>query len=211
MYSMNATTKDTAHMNVGYEKNFCELMDNNEMYGYYIYFLILDGKVIYVGQTKNIIGRLTEYKCRFLKRKCHNAKLQTLFDTGEMKNVVFRIADKASTLSEAMRKEQDYIAQYRNTCLNKYDTFCASITRKKISDASRTMWKNPVTRKGIVDGLSKKHILTSPDGQVLEFSNSYDVKEFLDGFNSHLHRNDRKRVGYQMLESCGEKIGRAHV
>jgi hypothetical protein len=204
---MNATTKDTAHMNVGYEKNFCELMDNNEMYGYYIYLLMLDGVVIYVGQTKNIIGRLAEYKCRFLKQKCHNEKLQKMFDSGEMKKVRFRIADKAVTLSDAMRKEQDYIAQYRDTCLNKYDTFCSAITRQKISTASRKMWKNPNTRNDIVAGLSKKHVLTAPDGQNLEFSNSYEVKEFLLGFNSHLHKNDRKRIGYQMLESCGENKG----
>lgn len=207
MYSVDDKRKDTIHMNVGYEKNFCELMSDNELGVYYIYLLVLDGVVIYVGKTKNILGRLSDYKCRFQKHKCHNPKLQEMFDNGKIKQVTFVIKDKANTQPEAIRLETQYIEKFRTTCLNKYDDDFSILTRKKISAASRKMWKDKATRKNIIDGISKKHTLTSPNGEIYEFPNSYETRDFLDKINMGLHPRDRKRIGYQMLESCGENKG----
>jgi hypothetical protein len=194
-------------MNIGYEKNFFELMMNNEIDGYYIYFLLLDGNVIYVGQTKNVFGRIAGYKCGFIKGISHNPRLQEMFDNGEMKRVIFMVKDQASSLADAIRLEKMYIQEYRDTCLNKYDMFFSKNTRKKLSVASKKMWKVPTIRENIIAGISKRRVLTSPDGTVYKFSNSYAVKEFLEELNSGMHPNDRKRIGYQMLESFGENKG----
>ena len=194
-------------MNIGYEKNFFELMMNNEMDGYYIYFLLLDGKVIYVGQTKNVFGRIAGYKCGFVMGKCHNPRLQEMFNNGEIKRVIFLVKDKASSLSDAIRLEKMYIREHRDTCLNKYDVFFSKSTRKKLSVASKKMWRNPIIRENIIDGISKRRVLTSPDGTIYRFSNSNEVREFLEKINGGMHPNDRKRIGYQMLESFGENKG----
>ena len=69
------------------------------------------------------------------------------------------------------------------------------------------MWLNKRLREQITEKVSKKHVLISPSGTKFEFDNSYDVKEYLEKINEGLHRNDRKRVGYQMLESFGENKG----
>src|ERR1035437_8233928 len=141
MYSMNTTTKDTIHMNIGYEKNFCELMESNGADRYYIYFLTIADEIIYVGQTRNIFGRRADYKCRFLKHQSHNIRLQELFDSGVMKKVIFRIEEQVNSSAEALRREKFYIEQYRDTCLNKYNDFFSKSTRKKISVASKKMWE----------------------------------------------------------------------
>jgi hypothetical protein len=194
-------------MNIGFEKNFYDLMIDNQMYGYHIYFLMLDGKVIYVGQTKNIFGRIAEYKCRFLKHTCHNQKLQELFDSGEIKRVVFLVKDKTESQRGSNKLEKFYIKEHRDTCLNKYDDFFSQHTRKQISTASKKMWLDEKLREQITKKVSKKHILISPSGTKFEFDNSYDVKKYLEKINEGLHRNDRKRIGYQMLESFGENKG----
>jgi hypothetical protein len=193
-------------MTLGDHGNFYQLMFSIETISYFVYTIELDGKVIYVGQTKDIFGRLRQYKCVFLKRKCHNPKLQELFDSGDLQRATFDIVAMSATRREILKIENDFIGEHRDTCLNKYDTFSES-TRKKISTAARKMWTDPKTRKNIISGLSKKHTLTSPEGIIYEFSNSYETKVFLEKMGRHLHKNDRKRIGYQMLESCGENKG----
>jgi|FAXJ01.1.fsa_nt_gi hypothetical protein len=193
-------------MTLGDHGNFYQLMFNIETMSYFVYTIELDGKVIYVGQTKDIFGRLRQYKCVFINRKCHNPKLQGLFDAGDLQRATFDIVAMSATRREILKIENDFIEEHRDTCFNKYDTFSES-TRKKISVAARKMWMNPKTRKNIVTGISKKHTLTSPAGIVREFLNSYETKTFLEKIGCHLHKNDRKRIGYQMLESCGENKG----
>lgn len=194
-------------MEIGYEENFYKLMFSKSLNEYVIYFLILDGKVIYVGKTKDVLARLRAYKSNFVKGKSHNLELQKLYDSRDLERILFKIVDKAATRKDSCRLEKKYIDHHKDSCLNQSDDYFSFETRKMISESSKKRWKKKDMRNKLSEALSKSHVLISPDGLKTHFKNSRAVKDFLNKFNSCLHPNDRNRVGYQMLESVGENKG----